>query len=357
MPQEVQQTSHVDEASPVPNAVFSLQEVQAKERYDLWRDSISCIFEADTNKDVRDESFVAQVDAHMFGSVMLARTETLEHDWQRTPSVMARDGMDHYMIQLFERGQMQWETSTGTTELPENGLVVFDLAQTVKTRTNDFTNLSLIIPREMLDGALKSQNDQHLRVLTGQEPMVKLLHDHMISLKTLADRMSLKQAIEIAPATVGLAAACLNAAVDQEAPNQSAGVAMAQLTVIRRFIEANLSEPDLSVDWIAKRVGASRSKLYQLFDSFGGVGAYIRDRRLRRALLALTDERSKHRPIYDIALASGYTSDAAFSRAFRARYGISPRDVRTDNIQLEYSRGMNGNVDRRYEKWLHHLSV
>ncbi|MEP3114795.1 AraC family transcriptional regulator [Nisaea sp.] len=343
----------------VPNAIFSLDVVKEKERYDLWRESIACIFEVDGDRALRRTSdFKAHVDANMFGPIMLARTWTQQQDWKRSPSIMARDGMDHYMIQLFEHGQMQWEDGTGLRELPKGGLIVFDLAQAVKTRTNDFCNLSLIIPRTMMDGALKPQFDQHLRVLAKGEPMVKLLRDHMLSLKSVSDRMSVRQAIEVAPATVGLAAACLNAAVDRENPHQGAGIALAQLTVIRRFIEANLSEPALSVDWIARHAGASRTKLYKLFDAFGGVGTYIRDRRLRRALLALVDETAQYRPIYDIALASGYTSDAAFSRAFRAKYGIAPRDIRGNQARLvDIGLPTDDKVDRRYERWLHHLSV
>jgi len=342
---------------PVPQSVFDLNSVDRRERYEIWRDSVSCIFQVDAERDVRDDGFYAKVDAHMFGPLMLVRTQSREHSWQRIPSVMARDGMDHYMIQLFEHGGMQWETEAGTRELRPRSLVVFDLAQEVRSRTPDFSNLTMIVPREMLEGSLKSPDDQHLRVLSDEEPVAALLREHMISLKRLASRTSLQQAIETAPATVGLAAACLNASINPDAPDQGAGVAMAQLATIRRFIEANLSKPELSADWIAKRVGVSRSKLYQLFDTFGGVGAYVRDRRLRRALLALTDKRSRHRPIYDIGLASGYTSDAAFSRAFRARYGIAPSDVRNRAYPLDGAGSVQGRIDRRYESWLHHLSV
>lgn len=344
----------------VPNSVFSLDCVKEAERYDLWKESISCLFEVDSDRETRTSGkFEAHVDASMFGPIMLTRAQTLRQDWHRSPSIMARDGMDHYMIQLYEHGQMQWEDGAGLRELPEDGLIVFDLAREVKSRTNDFRNLSLVIPRDMMDGALKPDRDQHLRVLTKDEPAVKLLRDHITSLKELSCRMSLRQAIEIAPATVGLVTACLNAAVDQENPNQSAGVTMAQLTMIRRFIETNLSEPELSAEWIARRAGVSRSKLYRLFDAFGGLGAYIRDRRLRQALLALTDETTQYRrSIYDIALTSGYASDAAFSRAFRAKYGIAPRDVRSSKPHFSEA-GIWGNekVDRRYERWLHHLSV
>lgn len=341
----------------VPNTVFTLDAIAQRERYDVWRDSISCVFQADAEKDVREAGFSARVDANMFGPLMLVRTESQKHAWRRTPAIMARDGMDHYMIQAYESGRLQWGGGLGAQKLPQRGLLVLDLAQELASESTAFTNLSLIIPREMLDTALKSPNDQHMRVLNGDEPIVALLHDHMVSLKNLAAKMSLQQAVEIAPATVGLAAACLNSAVDQGAPSQTAGVAVAQLTMIRRFIESNLSEPDLSADWIARGVGVSRSKLYQLFDGFGGVGAYIRDRRLRRALLALSDSRSRHRPIYDIALASGYSSDAAFSRAFRARYGIAPRDIRQTPFLYENSDAHRASVDRSYERWLHHLAI
>ena len=355
------QANQFSDAEPavqrVPNTVFNLDAIDQSERYEVWRDSISCIFQADAEKDVRGADFSAHIDANMFGPLMLARTESQKHVWRRTPSIMARDGMDHYMIQAYERGALQWGGGLGEQRLPQRGLLILDLAQPMESESTAFTNLSLIIPREMLDAALKSPNDQHMRVLSGDEPIVTLLHDHMISLKNLAAQMSLQQAVEIAPATVGLAAACLNAAVDQNSPNQTAGVAVAQLTMIRRFIESNLSETDLSADWIARNVGVSRSKLYQLFDGFGGVGAYIRDRRLRRALLALSDSRSRHRPIYDIALASGYSSDAAFSRAFRLRYGMAPRDIRQAPFLYDAATTSRADVDRSYERWLHHLSV
>lgn len=341
---------------PVPHAVFKIDDALGAEKFDVWRESISCIFDVEASRDVRDGGFCAEVDANMFGPVMLARTQTLQQRWTRSPAVMAKDGMDHYMIQLYEHGQMLWETERGSFEFPEHGLVVFDLAQEVSLETNDFANVSLIIPREMLADQIKSENDQHLRILTSEEPMVRLLRDHMNSLKQLSTRMTAAQALEIAPATVGLAAACLSAAVS-DAPNQQAGVSIAQIAMIRRVIDANLCDAELSPDWVARRAGVSRTKLYELFEDYGGIANYIRERRLRRALLALADKRARNRPIYDIALASGYTSDAGFSRAFRARYGMAPSDLRNAGASPEWGGRRADGIDRRYEHWLHHLSV
>ncbi|MFC3229520.1 helix-turn-helix domain-containing protein [Marinibaculum pumilum] len=343
---------------PVPHAHFRLGDAPSRQRYELWRDSISCIFEVEAPPDLRaGGDFSAEIEASVFDSIMLARTRTLEQRWHRTPALMARDGMDHYMIQLYEHGDMLWEARDGARSFPTDGLVVFDLAQQVKTRTNNFANLSLFIPRIMLEEHLKSSGDQHLRVLTGREPMVQLLRDHMLSLKRLAPRISARQAVAIAPATVGLAAACLNAAVSPDDPRQSSGVAMARTSAVKRFIELHLDDPRLSADRIARQAGMSRSKLYELFEAYGGVARYVRHRRLRRALLALTDRTHAHCTIYEIALMVGYENDAAFIRAFRNRYGVTPLDVRmAGGIPAEAQRRTAG-IDRRHEAWVHHLGL
>jgi AraC-like DNA-binding protein len=343
-------------APGVPHAVFSVDGVGPRERYDIWHDSIACIFDVDARPDVRKDDFNAKVDAHMLGPLMLARTSTRNQVWQRTSEVMARDGMDHYMIQLFESGDMRWSTPAGDRTLPENGLVVFDLTQPVTSTTDDFTNLSLIVPRPMLEPQLQAPGAQHLRTLDAREPMVALLRDHMVSLKRLAQRMTGEQAATVAPSTVGLAAACLNGAL-VDRTEQVAGVQMAQLACLRRLIEANLSNPRLSADWLAKRGGVSRSKLYTLFEPFDGVANYIRERRLRRALLQLTNRLDAPPLIYRLAADAGYTSEAAFTRAFTARYGVAPSEVRRSGRVADKSKANTEGLDRRYEDWLVHLSI
>jgi len=343
---------------PIPHAHFKLDGVQAKERFDLWRESIACVFEVEAEQEVRSGDFDAEIDANMFGSIMLARTRTLRQRWERSPRLMAQDGMDHVMIQLYEQGDMLWETKAGPRSFPKGGLVVFDLAQKVVSQTNNFANLSLFIPRAMVEEQLLSAADQHMRVLTAEEPMVELLRDHMSSLKKLSSRMTARQAVEIAPATVGLAAACLNAAVSPDDPQQVSGVGFARLTKARRYIEAHLGDPDLSVAAICRNAGMSRTKLYELFESFGGVSNYIRDRRLSQALVTLTDKSSARRSIYDVALAASYSSDAAFVRAFRRRYGVTPSDVRQAGaVRAGVQHPERPGVDRRHEDWVKHLRV
>ena len=73
--------------------------------------------------------------------------------------------------------------------------------------------------------------------------------------------------------------------------------------------------------------GLSRSTLYRLFESVGGVAAYIQRERLRAARDALCSP-DNIRPIHAIAEACGFADASVFSRAFRHAFGCSPRDAR-----------------------------
>src|SRR3546814_4457217 len=47
----------------------------------------------------------------------------------------------------------------------------------------------------------------------------------------------------------------------------------------------------------------------RMFEPVGGIAQYIRDRRLRRAMLELRDVEFRHHPIYEIALRAGFRSE------------------------------------------------
>lgn len=84
---------------------------------------------------------------------------------------------------------------------------------------------------------------------------------------------------------------------------------------------------DWTVDEMARRTVMSRSAFAGRFARLVGVppAAYVATQRLSRAAHLLT---STSRPVHEIALEVGYSSDAAFSRAFARRFGAPPRQWR-----------------------------
>ena len=56
--------------------------------------------------------------------------------------------------------------------------------------------------------------------------------------------------------------------------------------------------------------------------------AYIQQRRLIRAFAVLCAPETRYRRILDVAVESGFASDATFVRAFRRQFGVTPGEVR-----------------------------
>lgn len=97
------------------------------------------------------------------------------------------------------------------------------------------------------------------------------------------------------------------------------------------LIESRLGE-NPHLDDIARETGLSRYYICRVFAEETGttLAAYVRSRRLSEAAKALLAG-APH--ILDIALAAGYGSHEAFTRAFRAEFGCTPESVRTRALQ------------------------
>jgi AraC-like DNA-binding protein len=94
---------------------------------------------------------------------------------------------------------------------------------------------------------------------------------------------------------------------------------------VMKFINENYYN-NISVDCIAKHFNYSRNYLYSLFKNEYGISpqAYMLHLRIEKAKELLLNE--KHLLISEIALAAGYGDARYFSRLFRKKVGVSPKD-------------------------------
>ncbi len=88
-----------------------------------------------------------------------------------------------------------------------------------------------------------------------------------------------------------------------------------------------LSNPDITIDYIAKAIHIDRKSLQTYFANSGDTTftAWLSERRLEYCMrhIAQGDEK-----LSDIALKAGYSSPAALSKAFRKKYGTTPSEYR-----------------------------
>lgn len=95
---------------------------------------------------------------------------------------------------------------------------------------------------------------------------------------------------------------------------------------VQRYIRQHVSEP-LNREVLAAFVGFSVPHLHRIFTAGIGesVPSYVRRVRMERAGRKL---RMGAVNITEVALAAGYASHAAFAKAFKQQFGLSPSDFR-----------------------------
>ena len=102
---------------------------------------------------------------------------------------------------------------------------------------------------------------------------------------------------------------------------------------IKRFIQVNLADTELSPRLIAAAHHISVSYLHRLFqEQESSVAAWIKIRRLERVRRDLADPMLAGIPIHGIAARWGFPDAAGFSRSFRAAYGMPAKDFRAQAL-------------------------
>ena len=113
------------------------------------------------------------------------------------------------------------------------------------------------------------------------------------------------------------------AAVDDSA------VRSARKSQIKRFIEAHLRDPDLSVGAIATATGMSPRYVHRVFADEGeSILAYVLRRRLEECAQQLSSLLWQGHTATNIAFEWGFVTAAHFSRAFKLQFGMTPNEYR-----------------------------
>lgn len=323
---------------------FDTDMVAPEHRYDAFRSRIDTMFDMEPLPETDAPSeFRGAIDSVNLGSVLVSSMKTKPFQHARSRRRLMRDFVDHMLLRV--------DIDAKTVSQTGLGLKIIDLGQPTEPDITPGYNVSVVIPRRLLGDAADQAAARHGQVL--RDGAALILADHLQSLMRHAEGLSPGTGLGLAEVTPALAAACLRPGADNLAK------ARRELSVVaanraRRVIEDNLLAPDLTPDRVARAAGLSRSSLYRLFEPAGGVAAVIRQARLRAAARLLASSPISVR-IAAVAEQFGFSSEAQFSRAFRAYFDCSPRDMRLDRSsrgrgsQADWGTGPEGPV---FHHWL-----
>ena len=173
----------------------------------------------------------------------------------------------------------------------------------------------------------------------------------MQELYAQADDLTVSEAEAAIEGIVALTTACARARLAGDEADHVKSRRKAALD----YIDAHLGNAQLGPDEIADAANVSRASLYRLLAAEGGIRAVLLKRRLDEALRLMLADNKDERSLTDIAKCCGFGGTSQFSRAFRARFGVPPRQylalVRQQDLDWHEARLIADGFDQDAFLW------
>ncbi|MDP4025363.1 helix-turn-helix domain-containing protein [Methylobacterium sp. NEAU 140] len=318
------EASTAGDRDPAPEAtVRCLRFEPPDDRRDLgraWREHIAPVFAVSFRPETDLSAPIAMRSYHL-GELLLGDVIAPAHTLERTPDMIQQQGIDHVLLQFYRRGESVVETERLTRRVTDVDCIVFDLAQPVRIVAGAVDATNVVIPRARLEALGCRPDALHGQALDHDgDPFGRLVHAFAANVVSCGDRLDQREALSASSAITRLCATWLTGREDATPAGQNPDLRIR----VRRFVEAELGNPDLSPALIADRLGLSRSTLYRLF-SPNGIVSYIRDRRLMHAMrLLIRGAAPRPARVSQVAFAAGFSDERTFRRAFKRRFGFIP---------------------------------
>jgi AraC-like DNA-binding protein len=308
---------------------FDVQAEPVHRQLLAWRESMGQVMDVVPTRAQIERPFRGEIDAYWFEEFLFTDGYTDELTLERTIARISQDNARSIAFHIV----MDGDAATLVTRPGKRddapidvGILAVDFDQPLHVLRRGCRHVTLFVPRTALQDIFPDPGALHGRVLGANEQAAQLIKQRVKGFAANVSQMSFDDAYLRLREIVHLIAD----AFGEQAGLRGSKPAMARAIAFdaaRRFVQANLTEFDLSPERVVESLALSRATIYRLFQHEGGLHAYIRHLRLRAAADDLV--RLPGVPITDIAFSVGFKSATDFTRAFRRAYGFAPQEVRT----------------------------
>ncbi|MGW1671575.1 AraC-like ligand-binding domain-containing protein [Streptomyces sp. NPDC002324] len=273
--------------------------------------------------------FRASLRSAQLGPVQFSAITAEPHTVARTRRHIASDAPDFFQVTLQLTGHGVLTQRDRQAQVGPGELVIYD---TRSPFTYDLdqphSGLVVMFPRPMLQLSERDLARVAATPVSCHDGLGLVVRPFLYELARQMEHLEERGTSRLADNVVGLIGTMLaehaggGPAVGHDGP----GLLTQRILI---YMEQRLADPGLSPERIAAAHRISRRYLYKLLAAQGHtVSGWIREHRLVRCRRDLTDPALDHLPVGAIGARWGFTDPAHFSHAFKASYGMSPREAR-----------------------------
>lgn len=312
---------------------FTTEAVPAHERFAYFRANVVRRHVPTSVRSDREDDFRSTVRTLTLGDLQLSDLTAPQLTCVRTPELIRRHDPEVLQVHCVRRGGGGLAQGGRETSFHSGQLVVLDSSRPYRAWfTAAPSSIVAEVPRARLSLPPRAARRALAVPVALNEGLGAVFHRWLTDLSVRGHEFTPADVPALNSVTADLLTSLLGRMPDAgPAPLTAEARRSALRLETREFIRRNLGDPSLSPRRVAEAHQISLSLLYKLFqdrDQDLPVADWIRRQRLERCRRDLADPALAHRPIHAVARRWGFSSDAHFSRAFRAAYGMPPKEYR-----------------------------
>jgi AraC family transcriptional regulator, positive regulator of tynA and feaB len=316
--------------------VYSTAGVPACRRASYWNGIYTSHF-ADVSLDLLSRNaFEAEMRTGTMGPLSLARLKHTAANLEQTRSHIDKACQRIFSFVLYLRGRGVFTHYGHETLLDDGDFTLSDSAEPHHLKLQGPADVIILrCPADVLKPYLPApERFCGLRLPAG-EGLTSTAAVMMRNLVEQLDRgLSPRFGEAVARTVLEVMATSYAIVFDRDVPDCS--ILGARRVQARRFIESHLNDSDLTAAAVARALGVSSRYLRMVFsEECETVPEYILRRRLEECARRFASSLWLGQTITDVAFATGFNSAPHFTRAFRERYGLTPRQYRNKYLSRE----------------------
>jgi AraC-like DNA-binding protein len=303
--------------------------VGASQCFEQWHYATCHNYSVTDYRRAKQGPFTGHISARSFGTLTLSKLASFASESRievvRGSTELRGDPRDQFMLFLVYCGDVGFAQNGRTARLKSGDMVIYDQARPFTLEFGGDTRQIIVsIPRPLMASRLHDVERFTARPIASASKlgaMTATVVRQLVEFETSLDE-------DIANRVGGSALDILAAALETELSGDAEGDGRhhARLTRVKRYVVANLHDPELTIESIAAAQNLAPRTLHRLFSAEGTTPIrWLWQQRLSASYKALAEGHTRH--VTDAALSFGFTDLSHFSRAFKKTFGHAPHTL------------------------------
>ncbi len=309
---------------------YSTQTYRGQDKIEYWQAALEDVCGGFSTHRSEKRGFEGSISSRIVGGIDIARISSNADKITRSRTQVANTNDSYCFLIAQISGRSMMRQNGHEVFLEKNDITLIDSGRPSDFRFDGIsTQLSVHLPRKTVENKLRGRNIPCAMQIPDKTGLGAIVTNFVTHLYDRAEHFSATQATGLRDAVLDLTyAAILEDTPLAHDPTVSQAT-LSQIIHVQNFILARLPDPTLTPSSVAAAYGISTRHLHRNFNRIGtSVGEWIRQRRLEKCREDLADQRFAGHGIIQIAFHWGFNDASHFSRAFKAEFGLSPREFR-----------------------------